>query len=343
MAEYSALDRSSSADAEQQGLIATADAAAAAPSRPRGLGSRHAMAAALFCGAAVCYAQRVGLPIAIVRMQPIFGYDRAEQGGLMSIFYLGYMLLQIPGALLAQRFGARRSVGAAILGSSVLSALVPLAARTGVTLVYAVRFGQGLCQGCLFPSIATLWSRWAPPSERSRLASFPQVGGFVGTLVFEALGGWQCDHRYEEPPTEGEGGSLSNALLWVFGGWEGVFVLHGCMGIAWLLLVWRNVGYDSPEQHPRITMAEAAYLRAACDSNSDIDRGGGSSSNSLHLPPSAGGGETVVLPSIIVAGGKEGGAAAAAAAAVGDSVAAPGGGSRPTLSLCVDFTACRQL
>ena len=54
-----------------------------------GIGARHRISAALFLGAAVCYAQRVGLPIAIVRMQPQFGWDREDQGGLMSAFYLG--------------------------------------------------------------------------------------------------------------------------------------------------------------------------------------------------------------------------------------------------------------
>eukprot|EP01043_Picozoa_sp_COSAG02_P097508 COSAG02_NODE_33726_length_495_cov_1.459596_2_plen_90_part_00 len=56
---------------------------------PGGIGARHRIGAALFLGAAVCYAQRVGLPIAIVRMQPQFGWDRENQGGLMSAFYLG--------------------------------------------------------------------------------------------------------------------------------------------------------------------------------------------------------------------------------------------------------------
>lgn len=260
--------------------------------RPGGIGARHRISGALFLGAAVCYAQRVGLPIAIVRMQPQFGWDREEQGGLMSAFYLGCacvlacaaasaclccrlrvlaadnlvytctdMLLQIPGALLAQRIGASRAIGLAVFGSSMLSALVPWAARGSISGVYLVRLGQGLCQGCLFPSVATIWSRWAPPAERSRLAAFPQVGGFVGTLLFESLGGWQCDHRCD-PDRE-----PCSLLLFAFGGWEGVFILHAVLGVAWLML-WVRVGHDSPELHPRLAAAEAAYLRHACPAKS---------------------------------------------------------------------------
>ena len=153
------------------------------------------------------------------------------------------LLLQIPGALLARRIGARWAVGIAVLGSSGLSAFVPMAARTSISAVYFVRLGQGICQGCLFPSVATIWSRWAPPAERSRLAAFPQVGGFVGTLLCGGLGGWQCDHRCD--PDVG----TCDFLPSMFGGWEGVFSLHAILGVVWLLL-WSRVGYSSPELHP---------------------------------------------------------------------------------------------
>ena len=150
------------------------------------------------------------------------------------------MLAQVPGALLARRYGARRTVGAALLGSSLLSALVPLAAPRSVALVYAVRAGQGLCQGCLWPGYATLWSAWAPPAERARLSAFPQVGGFVGTLIFEALGGWQCDH-----PSA------------FFGGWAGVFHLQLVLGLCWVLL-WAGVGHNTPRQHPWLRRKRSA-------------------------------------------------------------------------------------
>jgi ACS family sodium-dependent inorganic phosphate cotransporter-like MFS transporter 5 len=204
----------------------------------------------MFAGAGFGYAQRAGLPVAIVRMQSEFSWDKQTQGSLLSAFYLGYFLLQLPGAALAHRYGARRTVGAAMLGSSLLSGVLPAAASLSSFAWYgmvACRAGQGACQACLFPAFAKLWSSWAPPAERSRLSAFPQVGGFMGTLVFEALAGWQCDSP--------------GLPLWL-GGWEGVFLLHGMLGVAWVLL-WLWAVHETPAAHPRCSAAERDYI-AAC-------------------------------------------------------------------------------
>ena len=84
-----------------------------APRTPCRLAScRNVLAAVMFAGAGFGYAQRAGLPVAIVRMQSEFSWDKQTQGSLLSAFYLGYFLLQLPGAALAHRYGARRTSSA---------------------------------------------------------------------------------------------------------------------------------------------------------------------------------------------------------------------------------------
>ena len=80
------------AASEEQSLLLAAAGDAASPTAgtsATALGVRHAMASVMFLGAMLAYAQRIGLPIAIVRMQPELGWDKSTQGSLLSSFYLG--------------------------------------------------------------------------------------------------------------------------------------------------------------------------------------------------------------------------------------------------------------
>ena len=72
-------------------------------------------------------------------MQAVFDWDKAMQGQLLAAFYLGYMLMQVPGGLLAARYGPRRVVGAALLLSSACACLAPAAAVMSPWALYGTR------------------------------------------------------------------------------------------------------------------------------------------------------------------------------------------------------------
>ena len=56
-----------------------------------------------------------------------------------------------------------------MLIASVATMLAPEAARLHHGALMALRILMGMCQGVVFPAALTLFSRWAPPSERNRL------------------------------------------------------------------------------------------------------------------------------------------------------------------------------
>ena len=89
MAAQQPPQRAVAASEEQSLLLAAAGPSSGSPSTATALGVRHAMASVMFLGAMLAYAQRIGLPIAIVRMQPELGWDKSTQGSLLSSFYLG--------------------------------------------------------------------------------------------------------------------------------------------------------------------------------------------------------------------------------------------------------------
>lgn len=160
--------------------------------------------------------------------------------------------MQIPGGWLTTRWGPRRVVGAGLAVSSLMHLLMPTAAVVSPGAMVGLRVLQGLSQGVMVPGYAVLWSTWAPPSERSRLSSMPQVGGYVGTIAQLAIAGWQIDSNDADP-------SLLAVLL---GGWPAVFVANASLGLIWMLL-WFSVVYDAPDVHPTCPTSERDHINAA--------------------------------------------------------------------------------
>ncbi|NWV29324.1 VGLU1 protein, partial [Origma solitaria] len=90
-----------------------------------------------------------------------FNWDPETVGMIHGSFFWGYIVTQIPGGFIAQKFAANRVFGLAIVSTSVLNMLIPSAARTHVGCVIAVRVMQGLVEGVTYPACHGIWSKWA--------------------------------------------------------------------------------------------------------------------------------------------------------------------------------------
>ncbi len=212
-------------------------------------GRRHVICWLGFVSGSILQAQRTALPIAIVRMQSTFGWDKALQGQLLSAFFLGYFTLQLPGGVLATRcWSPRMLTGCSVAMASLVTLFIPTAALAAPFWLYLCRLAQGAAQGPWSSALAALWSQWSPPEERSQMDSFPQVGLFVGALVFGSLTGVQCDHP-DWP---------------LIGGWQGVFRLHGLLGLVWVLL-WFGIirPMDDPASDRQCSDAERDYIQSS--------------------------------------------------------------------------------
>ena len=67
-------------------------------------------------------------------------------GIVLSAFFYGYIITQIPGGCLALKFGGKNLFGLGILSTAVFTLLTPVAARAGVALLVALRILIGLCE-----------------------------------------------------------------------------------------------------------------------------------------------------------------------------------------------------
>ncbi|XP_023709473.2 putative inorganic phosphate cotransporter isoform X1 [Cryptotermes secundus] len=167
-----------------------------------------------------------------------FNWSEVEQSVILSSFFWGYLVFQVPGGRVAEVVGAKRVFGGAVLINGVLSLVLPFLARTHWTLLLVTRALQGLAQGVVFPALSAAVISWVPLSERARFMSFAVQGASLGTVVAMPL----C-------------GLVLNA--W---GWEAVFYVSGALALLWCVAWWLLV-FDTPDQHPRISREEKQYLK----------------------------------------------------------------------------------
>ncbi|ETN58282.1 Sialin, Sodium/sialic acid cotransporter [Anopheles darlingi] len=200
------------------------------------------------------YSLRVNLSVAIVAMtenrtiehpngtvsyEQEFDWDSTTKGYVLSSFFYGYIFTQLLGGYISNALGGNYVFGVGVGMTALLTLLTPLAAHGGYGWLIAVRALEGFFEGVTFPCIHAIWSRWAPPSERSRMASITFSGVFTGTVVSMLLSGVLADTV----------------------GWESVFYLLGAFACLWFV-AWMLIVRRSPEADPYITPKEKEFILA---------------------------------------------------------------------------------
>ncbi|EHH18005.1 hypothetical protein EGK_14534 [Macaca mulatta] len=167
----------------------------------------------------------------------VYQWSPETQGIIFSSINYGIILTLIPSGYLAGIFGAKNMLGAGLLISSLLTLFTPLAADFGVILVIVVRTVQGMAQGMAWTGQFTIWAKWAPPLERSKLTTIAGSGSAFGSFIILCVGGL-----------------ISQALGWPF-----IFYIFGSTGCVCCLL-WFTVIYDDPMHHPCISVREKEHI-----------------------------------------------------------------------------------
>ncbi|XP_058059544.1 vesicular glutamate transporter 1 [Anopheles bellator] len=166
-----------------------------------------------------------------------YNWTVAMESAVDSSFFWGYLVTQVPGGFLASMFPANRIFGTAIACSAFLNLLVPGAMMLHPTVVILVRVLQGLVEGVTYPACHGIWRFWAPPLERSRLATMAFSGSYAGVVIGMPMSGILT-------------GSIS---------WHAPFYFYGVMGLIWYCF-WLWLSFEKPRQHPTITVKELKYI-----------------------------------------------------------------------------------
>ncbi len=141
---------------------------------------------------------------------------------------------------MTSKYGGRFFFGGGIGLCALLSLLMPLAEKIGPVCIMTLRIFQGLSQGFIYPAMHCLWSKWSPPTERSRLATFALSGSYIGSVV--AL---SCS------------GIISSTM-----NWKWIFYIFGGFGMLWACL-WFAFIEESPSTHSNISPEERLHIESS--------------------------------------------------------------------------------
>jgi sugar phosphate permease len=143
--------------------------------------TRYSVLTVLFMTWIVSFIDRTAMAVAIPYIAVDFKLTPLAMGGVMSAFFAGYSIAQIPGGILADRFGLRKVSALAIGWWSVFTALTGMVGSLFHMLVVRVIFGlgEGLFPGCSFKGISV----WFPQRERSTANAIMLASNYLGPAI----------------------------------------------------------------------------------------------------------------------------------------------------------------
>jgi sugar phosphate permease len=166
----------------------------------------------LFLGWSIGNFDRFFMNYAILGISKDLQLSSSQTGIVLSSFFAGYALMQIPGGWLADRFGFRKIIIIAVFAWSVFTIMSGMA-WSFMSLIL-IRFLFGLGEGSFFPSASKGIASWFPQNERSRAMSFMLTSGTIMGVITPIIG--------------------TQSMQSV--GWRMIFYIAGAIGIIFVLL-----------------------------------------------------------------------------------------------------------
>ena len=169
----------------------------------------------LLCGAAVLisYIDRTNISVAAIPMQAQFGWSETTKGWVLSAFFVGYLAFMAASGALANRYGGKLVLGAAVLWWSAFTMLTPPAAMISLPALITARIALGLGEAAVFPASVNMIGRWVPAANRTRAVALFTSMLSIGTMISLPVTGWLVRDR----------------------GWPAPFYLFGALGLVWAL------------------------------------------------------------------------------------------------------------
>jgi len=213
----------------------------------------------LFLCYVVSFLDRINIGFAQLQMKHDLGFSDAMYGLGAAVFYIGYVLCEVPSNMLLARFGARRTFTRIMLLWGIASVGMMLVSKP--MHFYVLRFMLGVFEAGFFPGIVLYLTYWYPARRRAAVLSIFFAGVAVAGVLGGLVSGWIMRDM--------------GGVMGLFG-WQWMCVIEGAPAIVLGLLAAFYL-LDGPQQASWLTAAEKAQLiaqrdedrRAAFDAHSD--------------------------------------------------------------------------
>ncbi|NVM78571.1 ACS family glucarate transporter-like MFS transporter [Duganella sp. SG902] len=210
--------------------------------QPQATRVRWMILAILFAVTTINYADRATIAIAGPELKKLLGLSPVQMGFVFSAFAWSYVLAQLPGGWLLDRFGSKITYFFSIFLWSLFTMLMGgvgfFTGAAAVAALFTLRLLIGAAEAPSFPGNSRIASAWFPTNERGTAAAIFNSAQYFATVLFAPIMGWLV-HSF---------------------GWESVFFVMGGLGII-MAFVWLKTVYG-PKDHPKANAAEIAYIEA---------------------------------------------------------------------------------
>jgi sugar phosphate permease len=198
----------------------------------------------LFLGSVIAYLDRVNLAYAALTMNPDLGFSAAVFGLGAGVFFAGYVIFEIPGALIAERWSARIWLARIMVSWGLVSCL--MAWVQSEWQFYCLRFLLGVAEASFYPvAYASVIPRWYTAAERPRALAIMLTSLPVSAIIGSPLAGWLL--------TRHVGG---------FKGWQILFILEAIPALLFGGLIWFWLK-DWPRDAAWLSTSEKQFLSDA--------------------------------------------------------------------------------
>jgi ACS family tartrate transporter-like MFS transporter len=160
----------------------------------------------------VNYIDRVNVSFANLRMSADLGFSDRVYGLGVGMFYLTYVLFEIPGAVIVERWSARKWIARIMISWGVVTILTGFV--HSVAQFYVARFFLGLAEASFFPGMIVYLTHWFSSRDRCRAIACLYTAVPTASLIGSPIAGW-----------------LLGVHWWSLAGWRWLFILEGVPAI----------------------------------------------------------------------------------------------------------------
>jgi ACS family tartrate transporter-like MFS transporter len=188
----------------------------------------------------VNYIDRVNVSFANLKMSADLGFSDRVYGLGVGMFYLTYVLFEIPGAVIVERWSARKWIARIMISWGIVTILTGFVNTTGQ--FYAARFALGAAESSFFPGMIVYLTHWFCARDRSRAIACLYAANPAAALIGSPLAGWLLGVHWQ---------SLA--------GWRWLFILEGIPAVVVGILTYFYMT-DRPAQAPWLPHDERDWL-----------------------------------------------------------------------------------
>ncbi len=197
---------------------------------------RWTICALLFFATTINYMDRQVIGLLKPTLMGDLHWTETDFGDIVATFSLFYAFGYVGVGRLMDKVGVRLGLSCSVAAWSVFACLH--AAMSSVLGFKFVRGGLGVAEGGNFPACIKSVAEWFPVKERALATGIFNAGSNVGAVAAPII----------------------VPLLLLFASWRVAFLVTGAIGFVWVI-AWLLI-YRKPEEHPKLSAAELAYIRS---------------------------------------------------------------------------------